>query len=70
MRSIPASCYAYHPGTVQTDLAKDYVGSKEPDPKNGLFTPEMAAEKFFDVLGGGKWKSGGFVDWDGKKVEW
>lgn len=69
MRSIPAACYAYHPGTVQTELAKDHV-SKEPDPEHGLFTPEMAAEKFFNVLGGGKWTSGGFVDWGGNKVEW
>jgi len=73
MRKLPATAFAYHPGTVKTALSKDYVEGKEVNESEGLFTPEMAAGKFVDLLrrvGDGGVKNGGFVAWDGSEVPW
>lgn len=69
MRKFPATAFAYHPGTVKTGLSEAYVGGKEAEPSKGLFEPEMAAEKFIEVLKS-RVENGAFVDWKGEKVPW
>ncbi|KAF8318419.1 NAD(P)-binding protein [Clavulina sp. PMI_390] len=69
LRKIPATAFAYHPGTVKTNLSEAYVRGKEIDENKGTFTTEMAARKFASVLRGGV-QNGAFVDWAGKDVTW
>ena len=65
-RKIPAICVGTHPGTVKTDLSKDFWGGV---PKDKLFEPESAAERLVDVVRGLDEKSRGKVwDWAGKEV--
>jgi NAD(P)-dependent dehydrogenase (short-subunit alcohol dehydrogenase family) len=68
MQKLPAICVGVHPGTVKTDLSKDFWNSV---PKNELFEPENAAEKLVEVVGGLTEKDGGMVwDFAGKQVPW
>ena len=78
-RNVPAVALAYHPGTVRTDLSKDYVGAdfKAPGKEEnkgkdyGVFDPEEAAAKMMGVVRGmGRDASGSFVDWTGSPVAW
>jgi hypothetical protein len=79
-RNVPAIALAYHPGTVRTDLSKDYVGAdfKAPARKDGekgrdygVFDPAEAATKMMDVIKGmDKGASGSFLDWTGSRVPW
>ncbi|KAI0728772.1 hypothetical protein C8Q72DRAFT_359828 [Fomitopsis betulina] len=65
-KKIPAICVGTHPGTVKTDLSKDFWGTV---PKGKLFEPESAAEKLVDVVRGLDEKSRGKVwDWAGNEV--
>ena len=56
-----------HPGTVKTDLSKDFWKST---PKEKLFDPEFAAEKLINVLRDLTVNSdrGSVWDWKGEKV--
>ena len=65
-RSHPASiCVAYHPGTVQTDLTRRYLG------RHPAVTPEVAAQNLLSVAGSlGPEDTGQFFDWQGKSVSW
>lgn len=61
-----AMAVAYHPGTVKTDLSKDYWGGV---PKEKLFSAEYAAEKLVDVVCGlGMSDRGRCWDWKGTEV--
>ncbi|WP_136637032.1 SDR family oxidoreductase [Pseudooceanicola onchidii] len=56
---------ALHPGTVQSDLTKKYLG------RHPAVTPEAAAEHLLSVVGGLTAEDiGGFFDWKGERVEW
>jgi NAD(P)-dependent dehydrogenase (short-subunit alcohol dehydrogenase family) len=65
-RSHPASiCVAYHPGTVQTNLTRRYLG------RHPAVTPEVAAQNLLSVaLSLGPEDTGQFFDWQGKAVPW
>ncbi|VDC02589.1 unnamed protein product [Peniophora sp. CBMAI 1063] len=57
---------AVHPGTVQTDLSKEFW---ENVPANKLFTPEYAAEQLAEVVAGLTAKDRGKVwDWKGEEI--
>ncbi|KAL9488162.1 hypothetical protein ACSS6W_000439 [Trichoderma asperelloides] len=60
-----AMAVAYHPGTVKTDLSRDYWGGV---PKEKLFSAEYAAEKLVDVVCGLGVNERGRC-WDWKKTE-
>lgn len=63
-----AIAVAMHPGTVKTDLSREFWGSV---PEGKLFSPEDAAEKVVGVVRGlGVEQRGGFWDWKGVEVEW
>lgn len=60
-----ALCVALHPGTVQTDLTRNYLG------RHPSVLPEQAAQNLLQVMAGlGPSESGGFFDWAGKPVPW
>lgn len=60
-----AICIALHPGTVQTELTRQFVPSGEATP------PENAAHNLLKVLDNlGPEDNGSFFDWKGEKVEW
>ncbi|CAE6515544.1 unnamed protein product [Rhizoctonia solani] len=77
-RNIPAVALAYHPGTVRTDLSKDFVGPDFKAPSRGdkgreygIFNPDEAADKMMGVVRGlDTGSSGSFLDWTGSKVPW
>jgi hypothetical protein len=58
---------AYHPGTVRTDLSRDFW---ETVPKEKLFEPEFAAEKMVEVVTGkvGLDGRGRCWDWKGEEI--
>jgi len=61
-----AMAVAYHPGTVATDLSKEFWDGVPP---GKLFTPEHAAEKMAWVVMGLKEEQRGRVwAWDGKEI--
>ena len=54
---------AIHPGTVFTNLSKPFVK------KSGVFTPYESAIKILKVIDNLKYDdSGGFLDYEGKKI--
>ena len=68
LRKTPSICVGVHPGTVKTDLSKDYWSSV---PKDALFEPEYAAERLADVVGKLTEEQRGQVwDYAGKQVPW
>ena len=79
-RKVPAVALAYHPGTVRTNLSKDFVGpdfkapARKDDEKGreyGIFDPEEAASKMMGVVKGmDASASGSFLDWTGLRVPW
>jgi len=55
-----------HPGTVKTDLSRDFWQST---PKEKLFEPKYAAERLVDVVKGLREESGGKCwDWKGEEI--
>ncbi|KAM0258191.1 hypothetical protein ACHAQJ_003959 [Trichoderma viride] len=61
-----AIAMAYHPGTVKTDLSRDYWSGV---PKEKLFSAEYAAERLMDVVCGlGVGDRGRCYDWKGTEV--
>jgi hypothetical protein len=77
-RKVPAVALAYHPGTVRTDLSKDFVGPDFKAPSKGdkgreygIFDPDEAASKMMSVVKSlDVSASGSFLDWTGSKVPW
>ncbi|KAK2466490.1 hypothetical protein APHAL10511_002132 [Amanita phalloides] len=68
MNGNQAICVGVHPGTVKTDLSKDFWHST---PRNELFEPADAAEIFLNVVQSLKIEQRGKVwDWAGKEVPW
>ena len=64
---------ALHPGTVKTDLSREFWSSVK---KEKLFTPEFAAEQLVGLCTRGKSEGGIGVegrgrcwDWDGKEIQ-
>ncbi|PWN53315.1 NAD(P)-binding protein [Violaceomyces palustris] len=75
LRNIPALSIALHPGTVRTQLSKDFTGGpgsdKPLDRSKGQFEPLEAAENLIEVVSKlTKEDSGGFRDWKGEKIPW
>ena len=59
-------CVGLHPGTVKTDLSREFWGSVA-DEK--LFEPEFAAERLCEVVGGLDGEAGGRCwDWKGEQI--
>ncbi|EGO01665.1 hypothetical protein SERLA73DRAFT_49644 [Serpula lacrymans var. lacrymans S7.3] len=68
MNRTPAMCVGVHPGTVKTELSKDFWKSV---PESKLFKPEYAARCLVDVVKDLKEDQRGKVwDWAGKQVPW
>lgn len=68
LRKTPSICVGVHPGTVKTDLSKDFWNSASNDK---LFEPEEAAEKLINVVEGlSEDRRGKVWDYDGKQVPW
>ncbi|KAL8387237.1 hypothetical protein RB595_010057 [Gaeumannomyces hyphopodioides] len=65
---LPAFAVGYHPGTVKTDLSRDFWEASE---KRGqLLDPEFAADRMLDVVLGLKIKQRGRLwDWNGKEIQ-
>ncbi|KAA8899425.1 hypothetical protein FN846DRAFT_176708 [Sphaerosporella brunnea] len=64
-----AMCVALHPGTVKTQLSREFWGSVEKEGK--LFKPEFAAERLLDVVMRLKKEDRGCCwDWKGERIEW
>lgn len=67
LRKTPSVCIGLHPGTVKTDLSKDFWKSAP----NDLFKPDEAAEKLADVVKNTTEEQRGKVwDFAGKQVPW
>lgn len=68
MNNARAMCVGVHPGTVKTDLSKDFWKSAV---NNQLFDPVEAAKKLVDVVADLKLDQRGKIwDWAGKQVPW
>ncbi|THV05497.1 NAD(P)-binding protein [Dendrothele bispora CBS 962.96] len=66
MKKRDAICVAVHPGTVKTDLSREFWGGV---PKEKLFEPENAAAKVVGVVENLRAEQRGRVwDWAGKEV--
>ena len=65
-RTHPQSiCVALHPGTVQTNFTRKYLG------RHPAVAPHEAAENLLQVLESlTAHESGQFFDWAGKKIPW
>ncbi|KAK0234552.1 hypothetical protein EDD85DRAFT_86064 [Armillaria nabsnona] len=65
-KNIPAICVGMHPGTMKTDLSKEFWGGVREDQ---LFEPEDAAEKVVRVVNNlGEEHRGRIWDWAQKEV--
>jgi len=68
MNNTRAICVGVHPGTVKTDLSKDFWKSAA---NNQLFDPADAAKKLVDVVAYSKLDHRGRIwDWAGRQVPW
>ena len=67
-KNLPAMAVGIHPGTMKTELSKDFRGST---PKGHLHEPEEAAEHVLGVVERLEEDQRGRVwDWAGKEVVW
>lgn len=72
-KNLNAVAVALHPGTVRSDLSRDFTGGPGSDKKmgEGEFEPNQAAANLVEVLKGmNKEKNGMFLDFRGKEVPW
>lgn len=61
-----AMCVSLHPGTVKTDLSKEFWGNVK---EEKLFSPEFAAERLIQVVKDvGVEGRGRCWDWEGKEI--
>ncbi len=66
-KRLPAMAVGVHPGTVKTDLSKDFWRGVSAEK---LFSPEYAAAKLVEVVGGLRADQRGRVwDWKGDEVK-
>ncbi|KAJ3856916.1 hypothetical protein EV368DRAFT_71348 [Lentinula lateritia] len=66
MKKTTAMCVGIHPGTLRTDLSKDFWSSSS---VNRLFDPEEAAKNIINVVQGlDETKRGKIWDWKGEEV--
>lgn len=66
MTKRPAISVTLHPGTVKTNLSKDFWASTKPEK---LFTPEYSAAKLHEVIRSLKSSDGGGqFDWKGESI--
>ncbi|KAF7792806.1 hypothetical protein EIP86_003905 [Pleurotus ostreatoroseus] len=66
-KKLPAVCIGVHPGTVKTDLSKEFWSSV---PKEKLFEPEYAAERLAEVVHNLREDQRGRIwDWAGKEED-
>jgi NAD(P)-dependent dehydrogenase (short-subunit alcohol dehydrogenase family) len=66
MTKRPAISITLHPGTVKTNLSRDFWDSTKPEK---LFTPDFSAEKLHAVIQGLKADDGGRqFDWKGEQI--
>ncbi|KAF8826507.1 hypothetical protein HHX47_DHR5000255 [Lentinula edodes] len=66
MKKTTAICVGIHPGTLRTDLSKDFWSSSR---VNRLFDPEEAAKNIIDVVQRlDETKRGKIWDWKGEEV--
>ena len=66
MTKKPAISVTLHPGTVKTNLSKDFWESTKPEK---LFTPEYSAERLHAVIKGLQAEDGGGqFDWKGESI--
>lgn len=67
-KKIPAICVAMHPGTVKTDLSKDFLRAV---PNNKVFEPQDAAVNVMNVVENLKTDQRGKLwDWSGRQIPW
>lgn len=60
-----ATCVALHPGTVETEFTRKYLG------RHPAVKPDVAAQNLLTVIHGlTPADTGGFFDWAGKPVPW
>ncbi|KAI9020642.1 rossman fold oxidoreductase [Hyaloraphidium curvatum] len=60
-------CVALHPGTVATDMSRNFSGGV----KHRIFAPDEAAGMLLDVVAGlGKEDGGGFFDYKRERIPW
>ena len=72
-KNMNAVALALHPGTVRSDLSKEFTGGPNSSkPKNeGEFEAHESAAHLVNVLKGIKKEDNGkFLDWQGKEVPW
>ncbi|KAK7060337.1 hypothetical protein VNI00_001102 [Paramarasmius palmivorus] len=68
MKKRAAMAVGVHPGTVKTDLSREFWSSV---PREKLFEPEYAAERLVEVVSNLNEDQRGMVwDWAGKRVDW
>ena len=61
-------CVSLHPGTVDTDLSRRYLGNIDPAK---IFTPEFSVNCLMKVIEGLEMKDNGkFFAWDGTEIPW
>ncbi len=66
-RKPPITCIALHPGTVDTDLSRPFLGTA---PRR-IFTAEQAARQLLAVVGGATTeRTGSFLAWNGEAIPW
>ncbi|KAI3478702.1 hypothetical protein L1887_59339 [Cichorium endivia] len=75
LRSVPAISVGLHPGTVRSNLSKDFTGGegsdKPLDKSKGQFEASEAAKNLVDVVGGlGKGDNGSFRDYKNDIIPW
>ena len=66
-RRPPITCIAVHPGTVDTDLSRPFLGA---GPRR-VFSAELAARQLIAVVAGATpERTGSFLAWDGQTIPW
>ena len=66
VKKTPAICVGVHPGTVKTDLSKDFWATVK---EGKLFEPQYAAEQLAKIVGDLKTDQRGRIwDWAGKEI--
>jgi NAD(P)-dependent dehydrogenase (short-subunit alcohol dehydrogenase family) len=66
-RKPPITCIALHPGTVDTDLSRPFVGNS----LRRIFSVELAARQLIAVVAGATpERTGRFLAWNGATIPW
>jgi NAD(P)-dependent dehydrogenase (short-subunit alcohol dehydrogenase family) len=66
-KRVPAIAVGMHPGTVKTDLSKEFWGGVK---EGKWFEPEFTAKSMVDVVNDLKVEQRGRIwDWEGKEVD-